>query len=187
MDLLLDVQLQLSRVAAGITRHGPPLSSAPAPPTASVTPVLIHIEQLLDEIRAATRAIVAKASQPPRSTDTLAAKPLANEDFRVKLESDDVVDYESETETEDEATAGPEKTNGETFHGVGVKRSREGEGEEKEEPLLKRANICDSQDAAPKAVAQMSAVVKNYSLSATKCVTLDAQTSQKAICRALSN
>ncbi|GMF21021.1 unnamed protein product [Phytophthora lilii] len=84
METLLEVQRQLARVAADM--H-PPSAGAPAP-HAALTPVLIHIEQLLDEIRAAARAVVAAAHVAP--------------DFRRVLEAEDVVDYESETETEDE-------------------------------------------------------------------------------------
>ncbi|KAG6590850.1 uncharacterized protein IUM83_19078 [Phytophthora cinnamomi] len=101
MDRLLEVQQQLTRLAAGLAEHSQ-LANSSLPPAAAMTPILIHIEQLLDEIRASTRAVVAKASKS-RQPEPRPAKRLKTADFRVNLESEDVVDYESETETEDEA------------------------------------------------------------------------------------
>ncbi|KAL4172408.1 hypothetical protein KRP22_007572 [Phytophthora ramorum] len=102
-----------------------------------MTPVLIRIEQLLDEIRVCTRSIVASASQKIRA-EKKRTQPIEREDFRLKLESGDVVDYDSETETEDE---GKEEEKGEEpVDTVGVKRSRDAEdGDIQEEPKLKRS------------------------------------------------
>ncbi|KAG6958653.1 hypothetical protein JG688_00010418, partial [Phytophthora aleatoria] len=115
-----------------------------------MTPVLIHIEQLLDEIRSATRAIVAEASTQ-RTEESTVTKTAEYEDFRIKLESEDLVDYESETETEDEAAVEQEKEKQdehELMGGIGVKRSREDEDQGKEEePGLKRQEL----DVVPKA------------------------------------
>ncbi|KAG1692145.1 hypothetical protein DVH05_025765 [Phytophthora capsici] len=105
MDLLLDVQQQLSQVVNSLAQ--PPESFTTTGPTSTtlMTPVLIHIEQLLDEIRATTRAIVSRNSVQVNTTipsTTSTTRSTESQDFRVKLESEDVVDYASETETEDE-------------------------------------------------------------------------------------
>ncbi|KAE9285820.1 hypothetical protein PF008_g26817 [Phytophthora fragariae] len=102
MDKLLDIQLQLSRIAADVADPSH-LKSASLSPVAVMTPVLIVIEQLLDEIRVSTRAIVAKALEH-RQLEPRPTKRLRTDDFRVELQSEDVVDDESETETQDEAT-----------------------------------------------------------------------------------
>ncbi|KAF4132546.1 hypothetical protein GN958_ATG18276 [Phytophthora infestans] len=140
MDVLLNIEQQLARVIDAIAVPGTThASQVPSPST--MTPVLIHIEQLLDKIRSATRAIVAEASQQ-RTEDLTATKAAEFDDFRIKLETEDIVDYESETETEDEAPVEQEKEKGDEHKRVsgliGVKRSRENEEEKEQEPALKR-------------------------------------------------
>ncbi|EGZ19092.1 hypothetical protein PHYSODRAFT_297762 [Phytophthora sojae] len=130
MDKLPDIQQQLSRIAADVAEHSQLDSVAPSP-AAEMTPVLIHIEQLLDEIRASTRAIVAKASRQGRP-EPRPTKRRRTDDFRVKLESEDVVDYESETETEDEAAADQTGDAEEMDEGE-KEEGEEEEGEEEEE------------------------------------------------------
>ncbi|KAI9991629.1 hypothetical protein PInf_016972 [Phytophthora infestans] len=140
MDVLLNIEQQLARVIDAIAVPGTThASQVPSPST--MTPVLIHIEQLLDKIRSATRAIVAEASQQ-KTEDLTATKAAEFDDFRIKLETEDIVDYESETETEDEAPVEQEKEKGDEHKRVsgliGVKRSRENEEEKEQEPALKR-------------------------------------------------
>ncbi|OWZ08596.1 hypothetical protein PHMEG_00018831 [Phytophthora megakarya] len=163
MEVLLDVQLQLSHVVADVTLRSQAngFSSSPV----AMTPVLINIEQLLDDIRAATRLIVANASthrvtEPPRAT------PMEIDDFRIKLESEDVVDYESETETENEN----EESEDERNENIGVKRHREEEEvETDEEPDTKRQESAIYNEADSKS----AKLVKEYLESAKSCSILD--------------
>ncbi|GMF45743.1 unnamed protein product [Phytophthora fragariaefolia] len=90
MDALLALQEQLARVAE--SARG---ASAARDSPGAMTPVLIRIEQLLDEIRASARAIAASAAEPE-------LRRQRTDDFRVKVEAEDAVDY-SDTETEDDA------------------------------------------------------------------------------------
>ncbi|ETO61695.1 hypothetical protein F444_20323 [Phytophthora nicotianae P1976] len=141
MDVLLNVEQQLVRVADALMLPSNYSHASRVPSAAILTPVLIHIEQLLDEIRSKTRAIVAQASRQ-RTEELTNTKNAEFEDLRIKLETQDLVDYDSETETEDEAAVEKEKEGeNELMTGVGVKRSRDDETEKAEEPKLKRQEL----------------------------------------------
>ncbi|KAL3660554.1 hypothetical protein V7S43_014309 [Phytophthora oleae] len=144
MDLLLDVQLQLSRVVTSMAQPSQSFATSCPTSTALMTPVLIYIEQLLDEIRATTRAIVSKHSvlESTAIPSANSAKTSAKfADFRAKLESEDVTGYTSETGTEDEEKYRPaeeQRGSGEIREGVGGKRSRECEDNEDEPPCKRQ-------------------------------------------------
>lgn len=126
MDLLLNVQLQLAQIANSLAQPSHAFATSRHPSTAQA-PVLIGIERLLDEIRAATRAIVLKNSERERtamSSTYTTTRPTELRSFRFKLES------ESETETEDEEKHEREEEQRYSGDGIGAKRSREGEDDE---------------------------------------------------------
>ncbi|KAL3660555.1 hypothetical protein V7S43_014310 [Phytophthora oleae] len=170
MDLLLDVQLQLSRVVASVTK--PPRSFVTSCPTSTVlmTPVLIHIEQLLDEIRATTRAIVSKHSVLAIPSPITAKNTTEFADFRVKLESEDVVDYASETETEDDEKDGREeeqRDGGEIRDGIGGKRPRDAEDDEGEAQCKRQNTQLESEKDI-----QLRRSIEKVVQSATECSSL---------------